>query len=53
MLAAETQVTTGGEHAEGRGRKAITRLTAKLAHGVRVDLNEAGGRYDIVVWAPK
>lgn len=52
-LAAETLVTTGGEHAEGRSRKAITRLTAKLAHGARVELSEAGGRYDIVVWAPK
>jgi hypothetical protein len=52
-MAADTQVTTRGEHAEGRGRKAITRLTAKLAHGVRLDLNEAAGRYDIVVWAPK
>ena len=52
-LAADTQVTAGGEHAEGRSRKAITRLTAKLAHGARVDLSQAGGRYDIVVWAPK
>jgi hypothetical protein len=52
-MAAETQVTTRGEHAEGRTRKAIAHLTAGLAHGVRLDLEEAGGRYDIVVWSPK
>ncbi|HEY0438409.1 MAG TPA: hypothetical protein VGC92_17340 [Phenylobacterium sp.] len=52
-MAADPQVTTRAEHAEHRTRKAITHLAAKLAHGVRVDLSETGGRYDIVVWAPK
>lgn len=52
-MAAEPQVTTRAEHAEGRGRKAITHLAARLAHGVRLDLNETGGRYAIIVWSPK
>jgi len=52
-MAAEPGVTTRKAHAEGRGRDAITRLTAKQAHGVRLDLAEAGDHYDIVVWAPK
>ena len=52
-MAAEPAVTTRGEHAEGRGRKAITHLTARRAHGVRFDLAEAGDHYDIVVWAPQ
>lgn len=52
-LAASPQVTTRPEHAERRSRNAITHLTAKLAHGVRLDLSETSGRYDIVVWSPK
>jgi hypothetical protein len=52
-MAAEPRVATRGEHAEGRSRNAITHLAARLAHGVRLDLSETTGRYDIVVWAPK
>jgi hypothetical protein len=52
-MAAEPGVTTRKQHAEGRGRDAITRLTARRSHGVRFDLTEAGDHYDIVVWAPK
>ena len=52
-LAASPQITTRPEHAERRSRNAITHLAASLAHGVRLDLSETGGRYDIVVWAPK
>jgi hypothetical protein len=51
-MAAEPQVATRPEHAERRSRDAITHLTARL-HGARLDLNEASGHYDIVVWAPK
>jgi hypothetical protein len=51
-MAADPEVATRNEHAEGRGRDAITHLTAKV-HGARVDLRETGGRYDIVVWTPK
>jgi len=52
-FADEPLVTTRDQYAEGRSRKAITHLTASLVHGVRLDLAEAGGHYDIVVWAPK
>jgi len=52
-LAAEPQITTRAEHAERRSRNAITHLAAKLGHGVRLDLSEAAGRYDLVVWLPK
>jgi hypothetical protein len=54
-LAAEPQITTTGEHAEGHSRKVITHLAAKLARGVRLDLSVAPdtGHYDVVVWAPK
>jgi hypothetical protein len=52
-MAAEPQVTTRNEHAEGRGRDAITHLTARRGHGVRFDLTEASDHYDIVVWSPK
>ncbi|HEV7383326.1 MAG TPA: hypothetical protein VGN89_00495, partial [Phenylobacterium sp.] len=51
-MAAGPQVTTRNEHAEGRGRDAITHLTGKVG-GARLDLSETAGRYDIVVWAPK
>jgi hypothetical protein len=51
-MAADPQVTTRNEHAERRSRDAITHLTAKV-RGARLDLSETGGRYDIVVWAPK
>jgi hypothetical protein len=51
-MAAGPQVTTRNEHAEGRGRDAITHLMAKVG-GARLDLSETAGRYDIVVWAPK
>ena len=37
----------------GRSRDAITHLTGRQAHGVRLDLSEAGDHYDIVVWSPK
>jgi hypothetical protein len=52
-FADEPGVTTRRAHAEGRSRDAITHLTGRQAHGVRVDLTEAGDHYDIVVWAPK
>lgn len=52
-MASGAQVFTRAEHAEHRFRKAITRLTFSLGRGVRFDLNEAAGRYDIVVWSPK
>ena len=52
-IVAGPQVATRGEHAEGRNRNAITHLTAALSHGARLDLSESGGRYAIVVWAPK
>jgi len=52
-MAAEPQITTTDEHAERRSRKAITRLAARLAHGVRLDLTAAGDHYDVVAWAPK
>jgi hypothetical protein len=52
-LAASPQITTRPQHAERRSRNAITHLAAGLAHGARLDLTETGGRYDIVVWAPK
>jgi hypothetical protein len=52
-FADEPSVTTRRAHAEGRSRDAITHLTGRQAHGVRVDLAEAGDHYDIVVWAPK
>ena len=52
-MADEPGVTTRNAHAEGRSRDAITHLTARLAHGVRLDLTEAGDHYDIVVWSPK
>jgi hypothetical protein len=52
-MASEPGVTTRNQHAEGRSRDAITRLTARQAHGVRFDLTEASGHYDIVVWSPK
>ena len=52
-FADEPTVTTRHAHAEGRSRDAITRLTGRQPHGVRVDLTEAGDHYDIVVWAPK
>lgn len=51
-MAAEPVVATRNQHAEGRSRDAITHLSAKV-HGARLDLSEAGDRYDIVVWAPK
>ncbi|HLZ74565.1 hypothetical protein [Phenylobacterium sp.] len=52
-FADEPGVTTRRQHAEGRSRDAITHLTGRQAHGVRVDLTEAGDHYDIVVWSPK
>ena len=52
-LAADPQVVTTGEYAERRSRQKITRLTAALAHGVRLDLSLATDRYDVVVWSPK
>jgi hypothetical protein len=52
-MADEPRVTTRSAHAEGRSRDAITHLTARQAHGVRLDLTEAGDHYDIVVWSPK
>lgn len=52
-MAAEPGVTTRSQHAEGRSRDAITHLTAKRARGVRFDLTETGGHYDIVVWSAK
>ena len=52
-MAAEPVVSTRNAHAEGRSRDAITHLTARRAHGVRFDLTEASGHYDIVVWSPK
>jgi hypothetical protein len=52
-MADEPGVTTRSAHAEGRSRDAITHLTARQAHGVRLDLTEAGDHYDIVVWLPK
>lgn len=52
-IASEPGVTTRNAHAEGRSRDAITRLTARQAHGVRFDLTEANDHYDIVIWAPK
>jgi hypothetical protein len=52
-MAAQPQVTTTGEHAEGRTRKKVTRLTAALAHGVRLDLTASADQHEIVVWAPK
>jgi hypothetical protein len=52
-MAAEPQVTTRNEHAEGRSRDAITHLAARRGHGVRFDLTEASGHYDIVVWEQK
>jgi hypothetical protein len=52
-MADEPGVSTRNAHAEGRSRDAITHLTARLAHGVRLDLTEAGDHYDIVVWSPK
>jgi hypothetical protein len=53
-MAADPQVTTGAAPTDLPGRKRITRLTAKLGHGVRLDVSAAGpGRYELVVWAPK
>jgi hypothetical protein len=52
-MAAGPQITTTGEYAEGRSRKKITHLAARLAHGVRLDLTTTTARYDVVVWAPK
>jgi len=52
-LSAEPQITTTGEHAEGRSRKTITHLAARLAHGVRLDLTAAPDQSALVVWAPK
>jgi len=51
-MAADPQVQTGAERVGGGKR--MTRLTAKLGHGVRLDVSSVGpGRYDLVVWAPK
>jgi hypothetical protein len=52
-MADEPRVTTRNAHAEGRSRDAITHLAGRQAHGVRLDLTEAGDHYDIVVWSPK
>ncbi|HEV2531495.1 hypothetical protein [Phenylobacterium sp.] len=53
-MAADPQATTGAEPAEVAGRRRMTRLTAKLGHGVRLDVSYAApGRYDVVVWAPR
>src|SRR5438270_8446606 len=40
-MADEPKVATRNQHAEGRSRDAITHLTARLVHGVRLDLSEA------------
>jgi hypothetical protein len=53
-MGAEPQVTTSNDAVEvgPRQRKRITHMAAKLAHGARLDLTYAAGRYDLVVWAP-
>jgi hypothetical protein len=51
-MAAGPQITTTGEYAEGRSRKKITHLAARLAHGVRLDVTALADRHDVVVWAP-
>jgi hypothetical protein len=53
-LGAEPQVTTSADFVEvgARQRKRITHMSARMAHGVRLDLTYGTGRYDLVVWAP-
>jgi hypothetical protein len=61
-MAAAPQVITADGRAGRRPTMKVTRLAARLAHGVRVDMSFApatapgwseAGRYDVVVWAPK
>jgi len=52
-MAAEPQIATTSEYAEGHSRKKITHLAARLAHGVRLDLTAGADRNDVVVWTPK
>lgn len=53
-LGTETQVTTGAEGDVGpRHRKRISHMTARLGHGVRLDLAYGAGRYDLILWSPR
>ena len=60
-LAAAPQVITADGREGPRARMKVTRLAAKLARGVRMDMSFApataaawseAGRYEVVVWAP-
>jgi hypothetical protein len=52
-LAADPHVTTGGPAGLIR-RPILSRLTAKMGGGMRMDLSYASeGRYDLVVWRPR
>lgn len=49
-VVADAQIFTSPEPS-GYGRKpVITRLTAKLGGGVRLDVSRTAARYDVVVW---